>query len=81
MINFLKSIFNTPIDPLIEGQFADTYTDPEIREGIAEAYRNRWYPDRQIQTPASNPELYDPLSPPEGWRYDPYYECWVYLGQ
>ena len=57
-----------------EGLTAEQYIDPQTRAQIARDYEARWRP---AQTPASNPELFDPLNPPQGWRYDPYYECWI----
>ena len=62
------------MDVLYEGLTAEQYTDPAIRAQIARDYALRWRP---TTTPASNPELFDPLNPPQGWRYDPYYECWI----
>jgi hypothetical protein len=64
-------------DPLIEGVWADEYAqaDPR-RQIIARDYRDRYC---QLPTPLSDPQLFDPLSPPQGWRYDPYWECWIKL--
>lgn len=61
-------------DILYEGLTAEQYTDPGIRAQIARDYAARWRPKT---TPISNPELFDPLDPPQGWRYDPYYEIWL----
>jgi hypothetical protein len=61
-------------DILYEGLTAEQYTDPGIRTRITEEYRARW---SVRTTPATNPELFDPLTPPTGWRYDPYYEIWI----
>ena len=57
-----------------ETQWADEYTDPAVREEIVRSYRARYEP---ITTPYTDPMLYDPLNPPEGWRYDPHNEFWV----
>ena len=62
------------MDMLYEGLTAEQYTNPAIRAQIARDYEARWRPKT---TPGSNPELFDPLNPPQGWRYDPYYECWI----
>lgn len=59
-----------------DSQWADEYTDPAIREEIVRAYRARYEP---ITTPWTDPMLYDPLSPPPGWRYDPHNETWIRL--
>ena len=59
---------------LYEGLTAEQYVDPGIRTKIAKDYRARW---QAIPTPQSHPELFDPLAPPTGWRYDPYYELWL----
>lgn len=61
-------------DDLQEGAWADQYTDPVLRQQIAQRYQQRWQPQ---PTPVTNPELFDPLEPPPGWRYDPYYEVWM----
>lgn len=61
-------------DPLIEGWQADQYQDPAIRDRIAREYRERY---SQRETPQTHPWLYDPLAPPQGWHYDPYYEVWI----
>ena len=59
---------------LDELTWADEYQDPLTRAAITEAYNRRFKPQ---PTPLTHPHLYDPLSPPMGYRYDPYYECWV----
>ena len=64
-------------DTLYEGLTAEQYTDPAIRTKISKDYQTRWCP--QV-TPATKPELFDPLAPPQGWRYDPYYENWITHG-
>jgi hypothetical protein len=61
-----------------EGPWAHEYTDPVLRQQIQQEYDLR-YRRPAIPTPYTNPELFDPLTPPEGWYYDPYYECWVQL--
>lgn len=62
-------------DHLVEGCWADQYTDLTVRETIAQQYKNRW---NAAPTPVTHPHLFDPLEPPLGWRYDPYYETWVW---
>ena len=61
-------------DPLVEGWYADQYTTLELRLRISQAYQQRYC---QGPTPFTHPERYDPLTPPEGYRYDPYYEIWI----
>lgn len=61
-------------DQLIEGVYAHHYTDEAVREQITRAYKEKYMP---AVTPLTNPELYDPLAPPAGWVYDPYYEMWI----
>ena len=63
-------------DYLNESQFADEYRDPETRRRIQEDYLRK---HTQEVTPWTDPLKFDPLAPPQGWRYDPYYECWVKL--
>ncbi len=53
---------------------ADHYTDPLIRARIRADYQSRW---AARVTPFTNPELFDPCAPPEGYSYDPYYEIWI----
>lgn len=53
---------------------AHDYTDVSIKREITEAYNKR---HRPVMSPATHPENYDPLFPPEGWSYDPYYEIWI----
>ena len=77
---FLKTIkrFFEPMaeyDPLIEGIYADQYTDQKIKNSIAARYRQA-HPE-PVETPETHPWKYDPLNPPTGWRYDPYYEFWI----
>jgi hypothetical protein len=64
----------TELNMLYEGLTAEQYTDPATRARIAEDYDQRWLPKT---TPGTHPELFDPLTPPQGWRYDPYYEIWI----
>lgn len=67
-------------DSLTEGVYADQYTSEQIRSEISQQYRQRWDPELQPRTPDSHPWLFDPLEPPPGWHYDPYYECWIKFG-
>jgi hypothetical protein len=60
-------------DELIEGRWADEYLDPAQRDRISREYQLRYRP---LPTPITHPEQYDPLDPPRGYRYDPYYEIW-----
>ncbi len=61
-------------DHLQEGPMADHYTDPAVRARIRADYQSRW---AARVTPFTNPELFDPCAPPEGYSYDPYYEIWI----
>jgi hypothetical protein len=61
-------------DILVDGLYADDYKDDSIKKEILKTYQQRYK-----ETPATHPEKYSPLEPPQGWRYDPYYECWVKL--
>ena len=81
--SFSKQLFfgDGSLDRLTEGVYADQYQDPELRWEIREQYLNRWHPERQTKTPLTHPELFDPLQPPEGWRYDCYYESWINVGR
>lgn len=76
IIDFIFPPCRSDFDHLIEGVYADQYIDAEIRTSIRDRYQQRWDPV-QLQTPDSHPQLFDPLQPPQGWRYDPYYEFWI----
>lgn len=61
-------------DRIIEGQLAHEIKDEGLRAEIVENYNKRYRP---AMTPYTHPENYDPLNPPNGWAYDPYYEHWI----
>jgi hypothetical protein len=75
---FFKKLLvgNTKYDDLIEGMYAHNYTNESVRQKIAQDYKKKFNP---VVSPLTNPEQYDPLNPPEGWMYDPYYELWIEL--
>ena len=52
------------------------YKDENLRLEIFENYNKKYKP---VPTPYSHPEQFDPLNPPEGWAYDPFYEIWIQL--
>lgn len=64
-------------DSIPEGVWADQIQDLATRNHIQIQYRQRYC---ESVTPFTHPERYDPLDPPQGWRYDPYYECWIKQG-
>jgi hypothetical protein len=68
MVAKLKKLF-------LDDCWAHEVTDPNDREMIIEQYRKR-YPE-PVPNPATHPWLFDPLNPPDSWRYDPYYETWI----
>ena len=75
MINFLKSFFdNDTFDRYIEGVYAHQYKDEKTRQEIFQRYNIKYKPE---PSPFTHPENYDPLNPPIGWAYDPYYEIWI----
>jgi len=77
MFGYLKRMFSTAeFDGLYEGKWADEYANELLRACISENYN---YLYKKSPTPMTHPELYDPLDPPEGYRYDPYYEIWIKL--
>lgn len=83
----LKTILNwvfpqgrTDWDTLTEGLWADEYSDSTVRDQIKTQYLQR-HPAYRRPTPLTHPELFDPLRPPQGWRYDPYYETWFKFGE
>lgn len=80
MKELLKKILfgETTYDRLIEGVYAHQYEDLEVRKEIQEKYKERW---TLVINPSTKPELYDPLNPPKGWIYDPYYELWIQVSE
>lgn len=79
MIKILEAIkecfANDNQDRLIEGLYADQYNDPDDRMRISKTYKQRFTVPQE--TPDTHPWKYDPLNPPPGWKYDPYYEIWI----
>ena len=55
--------------------WADEHKDSEVKKKILERYQHRW--KEPTPTPDSHPWMFDPLHPPSGWKYDPYYELWI----
>ena len=78
MIKLLKKILfgETTYEYLIEGVYAHQYpeAEAELRDQIIKSYNKKYKPK---PTPLSHPERFDPLNPPSGWAYDPYYEMWI----
>jgi hypothetical protein len=77
LIRKLKQWMDSRVDffeSYIEGVYADQYKDPALRQRIQAEYQERY---KQRITPLTHPWLFDPLLPPQGWRYDPYYELWL----
>lgn len=68
-------MINVINDWQLECTWADEHTNKDIRQQILKDYQQRWA--KPEPTPNSHPWLFDPLTPPAGWRYDPYYETWV----
>jgi hypothetical protein len=77
MFSRIKSFFKSieSVDPLIEGLYSDQYSDQQVRDYILSEYQKRFPPPEE--TPWTHPWKFNPLNPPNGWRFDPYYELWV----
>jgi hypothetical protein len=75
---FWKWVDSREFDPLIEGVHAHQYNNEDVRQRITQAYKAKYMPSK---TPLTNPELYDPMNPPEGWAWDPYYELWLKIDE
>lgn len=60
---------------LHDGFWADEYTSPDHISYIKQQYSARYQPPGE--TPITHPWKFDPVCPPSGWRYDPYYEMWI----
>jgi hypothetical protein len=76
MKELLKKILfgHTEYDHLIEGVYAHEYQDEIIKKKITEQYIKK----HSLEvTPITDPLKFDPLNPPDGWTYDPYYELWI----
>jgi hypothetical protein len=65
-------------DYYVEGKYAHEYSEDAIRKEIKENYNKKYNP---TPDPFSHPENYDPLNPPTGWAYDPYYEFWIKIDE
>lgn len=81
MIKFIKNILENALKdpfPIIEGKWADSYTDPVVIELIQSQYKDRW---NFKPTPYTHPCLFNPMNPPKGWKYDPFYEEWVKVNE
>lgn len=59
---------------IVEGLLAHQYSDQSVRQQIADRYKVIFKP---TPTPITHPEQFDPLQPPQGWAWDPFYECWL----
>ena len=59
----------------LESYYADELKNTDLAQKIREQYLKR-YPAPKYD-PDTHPWLYDPLEPPKGWRYDPFYEMWI----
>ena len=58
---------------LSENLTAEQYQAAEIQQYISQRYQDI----HSVKvTPLTHPLQFDPLQPPEGWRWDPYYELW-----
>ena len=66
--------FGGEYETITEGRMAHEYTSDRDREEITRRY-TEWFSNPI--TPYVNPERFDPLNPPEGWAFDPYYFVWI----
>ena len=55
--------------------YADQYNNQQVRDYIQSEYRKKFPLPKE--TPETHPWKFDPLDPPEHWRFDPYYEFWI----
>lgn len=75
----LPTLFDwSEIDPMPEGPMAHEISDKNLRQLITENYNKMYKP---AKTPYTHPQNYDPLNPPKGWAFDPYYEIWIQLNE
>lgn len=73
---FKKFCAFTEFDSMPESIMAHDIQDQSLRSQIQSRY-NELY--RSEPTPFTHPQNFDPLTPPPGYAYDPYYECWIAL--
>jgi hypothetical protein len=71
----ITNFFNFKLPVITEGMLAHTYSNKQQRQYILDEYK-KTYPE-PTESPLSHPWKFDPLNPPDGWGYDPYYEIWV----
>lgn len=55
-------------------RWADLVDDPVQRQAIRQRYHELYRP---TPTPLTHPEMFDPLDPPPGYRYDHLYDWWL----
>ena len=72
---FWKWVDSQKFDPITEGRLAHEYKDDLVRVEILNRYQKR-YTEPKV-TPLTHPWRFDPLDPPQGWAWDPYYELWL----
>jgi hypothetical protein len=72
-VNFL-SFSRCANDSIPEGVWATDIQDLKVQKLVKQNYQRRFA--QPESTPATHPWLFDPFSPPPGWKYDPYYEWW-----
>lgn len=71
---FSKLPVFTEVDPMPEGIMAHELRDEALRQQVQHRYNELYRPE---PTPLTHPEQFDPLDPPRGYAWDPYYECWL----
>ena len=54
--------------------WADQVQDTDQRRAIQDRYRRLY---QKSPTPLTHPEMFDPLDPPPGYRYDHLYDWWL----
>lgn len=72
LIDFFTLKWFKNFDDVPEYKLAHELRCPMMRDKISREYNEKYK-----KTPLTHPEEYDPLNPPSGWAYDPYYECWL----
>jgi hypothetical protein len=77
MFNAIKSFFKSikRFDPLVDGMYADQYSNQQTKDYILLNYQEKF--PRLEETPETHPWNFNPLNPPQYWRFDPYYELWI----
>ena len=75
MLDTKSAMSTVPEISIIEGRYADEFKNTAIAQEITKKYQLLYKAPKE--NPDTHPWLFDPINPPAGWRFDPYYEIWI----